>query len=82
MRVVGVQYGAWGREKYGVSPMKADSMEARNPNPMHSALPPGRLYEVVLRLLSRQNPTLHVPWRPASPSWLHGAQSARDGMMR
>lgn len=30
-RVLGVKYGAWGREKYGVKPIQVDAMEVRSP---------------------------------------------------
>ena len=31
-RVVGVKYGQWGREKYGISPAKVDTMEVHAPS--------------------------------------------------
>ena len=31
-RVVGVKYGQWGREKYGISPTKVDTMEVHAPS--------------------------------------------------
>ena len=33
-RVVGVKYGQWGREKYGVSPAKVDTMEVSTLRPV------------------------------------------------
>jgi hypothetical protein len=30
-RVLGVKYGAWGRDKYGVKPIQVDAMEVRIP---------------------------------------------------